>query len=466
MAVKTEKDLPDHLRATWLKAMSAMQLKNYGYTVQLLQTVLKEVPEFLTARQLARKASIAKNANKKSLMGGLSSASFSTMKVQGLLKKDPIAAMDAVEKLLDADPYGASLNQLLREAAMAAKMPEIAAFALETIVEGNLKDTKAMHELARHYMAHEQPTKAVEIYNSIQALIPNDLAAVKGGKDAAARASMQRGGWETAESYRDLIKDKDVAISLEQQGRVVRSEEMIEQQLVELHAKAEAEPQSVDTARKIAGLYEDKEDLENATQWYEYTIQLTNGSDGALIRKVADLKIKTFDNLLKQWEDYLAAVAPGSDEAKSAETQITDIKAQRASLLLSESRARVERNPTDLPLRFELGEVLVAIGNYQEAIPELQRARTNPNVRLRAMNLLGKCYQGKGMLDLSAKMFSEAAAEISAMDSTKKDILYNLGLVYDEMGDKEKCIGCMKQIYEVDYGYRDVAARVEGSYGG
>ena len=34
------------------------------------------------------------------------------------------------------------------------------------------------------------------------------------------------------------------------------------------------------------------------------------------------------------------------------------------------------------------------------------------------------------------------------------------------MGDKEKAVGCMKQIGEVDYGYRDVAERVEGSYGG
>ena len=28
----------------------------------------------------------------------------------------------------------------------------------------------------------------------------------------------------------------------------------------------------------------------------------------------------------------------------------------------------------------------------------------------------------------------------------------------------EKALACMKQIYEVDYGYRDVAQRVESSY--
>jgi len=46
----------------------------------------------------------------------------------------------------------------------------------------------------------------------------------------------------------------------------------------------------------------------------------------------------------------------------------------------------------------------------------------------------------------------------------KKEIVYNLGLVYERMGELEKSLACMKQIYEVDYGYRDVARRVESSY--
>ena len=50
------------------------------------------------------------------------------------------------------------------------------------------------------------------------------------------------------------------------------------------------------------------------------------------------------------------------------------------------------------------------------------------------------------------------------MDPVKKDVVYNLGLVYGKMEQNEKSLDCMKQIYEVDYGYRDVAARVEGSY--
>jgi hypothetical protein len=80
------------------------------------------------------------------------------------------------------------------------------------------------------------------------------------------------------------------------------------------------------------------------------------------------------------------------------------------------------------------------------------------------MNLLGRCYRELGMLDLAAKQLEEAAREIVSMDGMKKEIVYNLGLVYEEMGEAGKSIAAMKQIYEADYGYRDVAARVESSY--
>jgi tetratricopeptide (TPR) repeat protein len=97
-------------------------------------------------------------------------------------------------------------------------------------------------------------------------------------------------------------------------------------------------------------------------------------------------------------------------------------------------------------------------------VPELQRARQNPHARLKAMNLLGCCYGELGMLDLAMKQLEEASREILSMDAMKKEIVYNLGLVYQQMGQAEKSLVCMKQIYEVDYGYRDVAQRVESSY--
>jgi tetratricopeptide (TPR) repeat protein len=461
MAVLTEKDLPEFHRANWLKAMSAMQLKNYGYAIQLIQTVLKSHPGFLAARQLARRAAISRTSGKKAL---LSTASFSALKLQSQLKKDPGGTMDALEKSLETDPTNAQLNHLLKEAALASDMPEIAVFALETILEGAPKDTKVLHELARHHMENGDPGKAAEIFQRILAIAPNDLAAVKGSKDAAASDSMLSGGWNKKETtYRDLIKDKDLAVALEQQSRVVRSDEMIDSLLVELHAKAEAEPGGVDTARRIAELYEQKEDWENAANWFHYAASLSNNSDMALVRKASDLQIRQFDLAIESREEFIAA-NPDAPESTDYAAELESLKSQRAELALQSARARIEQNPTDLQLRFELGELLVETGSWQEAIPELQKARQNPNVRIRAMSLLGRCFTARNMLDLAAKTLSDAANELTVMDAVKKDVIYNLGLVYEKMGVAEKTVECMKQIYEVDYGYRDVAARVESSY--
>lgn len=464
MAIKSEKELPENQRATWLKAMSAMELRNYGYAIQLLQGILKAHPDFLLGRQLARKAAVAKSAGKKSMLGGLSGASFSAMKVQSQVKKDPIAAMEAIEKMLESDPYSSQVNQLLKDAALGAKMPELAVFALETITEGNPKDTKTLHELAKLYISNGDPGKAVDVYAKILEVTPNDLGAVKGGKDASAAASMQKGGWEREETtYRDLIKDKGEAVALEQQSRVHRSDEMIENLLAELSAKYNEDPQNVDTARKIGELYEQKNDLENAVTWFAYAAQLSQNTDSSLVRKVSDLRIKQYDDSIKGFEDFIAA-NPDSPDTAQYVTQLEDIKKQRAELLLEEAKKRVDRNPTDLQLRFELGEIYVNVGDYKNAVSELQKARQNPNVRLRAMSLLGKCYTERGMYDLAANTLSSAASELLQMDNVKKDIVYGLGLVYEKMGQKDKAVESFKQIYEVDYGYRDVAERVEGSY--
>jgi hypothetical protein len=68
------------------------------------------------------------------------------------------------------------------------------------------------------------------------------------------------------------------------------------------------------------------------------------------------------------------------------------------------------------------------------------------------------------MFDISIKQLADALADLVAMDSTKKEVLYEKGMIHAEVGDKVSALDCFKQIYEVDYGYRDVAQRVESSY--
>ncbi len=464
MAVKNEKDLSDQLRGSWLKAVAAIERRNFGYAIDLLQSLLRQEPEFLTGRQMLRRAEVTRAKTEKKGFFNISSAPLAVMKAQRELKKDPRKTIELVEKVLETGPYNSQANFLLKDAAIAANFPEIALFALETLLEENPRDVKVLHELGRLYHRYEQSDKAAEVYNRIAEVAPLDLEAVKLGKDASARASMKTGGWTEAESYRDLIKDKEIAVSLEQQSPLQLSDESIEDQINEVFARHEADPQNIDLAKRLGALHDQKDDLDGAIAWYQYAVELTNRTDPGLVRKVADLKMKLLDRRIRSDEQYLTEHGQEDPEFDVKTAELAEAQRQRASILIDDARKRIERNPTDLQLRYELGEHLANAGEFRHALPELQRARQNPNARLKAMNLLGRCYRELGMLDLAAKQLEDAAREMLVMDPVKKEIVYNLGLVYEQMGEAEKYIEAMKTIYETDYGFRDVARRVESSY--
>ena len=73
------------------------------------------------------------------------------------------------------------------------------------------------------------------------------------------------------------------------------------------------------------------------------------------------------------------------------------------------------------------------------------------------MNLLGKCYQELAHARPRREPTGRSGTGDSGDGRDEKEIVYNLGLVYEKMGDPAHSIVAMKQIYEVDYGYRDVA---------
>src|SRR5438477_624933 len=355
MPVKTEKELNETQRSLWLKALAAMELRNFGYAISLLQGILKQEPEFLTGRQLLRRAEVAKQKARKKSFFNISTAAIAVMKAQREIKRRPQGAVEMIEKILEDEPYNRQANLTLKEAAVAAGWPEIGVFALRTLLEQNPRDVKLLHELGQLHHQMGQREEEVQVYNRITEIDPLDAAALRLGKDAA---------------------EREIAVHEEFLAGHLKKDP--------IHAKKTEELQAA--------------------------------------------------------------------------------KKKRAGMMIEETKKCLERNPTDLQLRFELGEHLMNAQRFREAIPELQRARQNPNARLKAMNLLGICYREAGMLDLAMKQFEDAAKEILTMDPMKKEIVYNLGIVYEKMGEREKSLNCMKQIYEADYGYKDVAERVESSY--
>jgi len=461
MSEITEKDLPANLKPLWLKALTAVQSANHGYAITLLQSVMTESPGFVDGRKLLRKCALqlTGGAKKKSGLFGIQAGGMGVMKLQSQAKKDPVATLALIEKELEKDPLNDQINELLFDLCVKSGMFETAAFALETIRRGKPENAKLMHKLAGFYLERDQPQAAAEVYNDIIKHHPTDGAAIKGAKDAAARASMQKQRWDENADMRSLMRDASQFEELEKASRTGLTREQLEERRDRTIEKYNADPNHLATVKELAGLYEQLEDWQHAHTFYQWAHTLSNG-DVALATKASAMHDRAMEAELKSLEAAVAA-DPSNQELQA---QLDSRRSERRAEQVQEAQRRVDQNPTDPQLRFELGSALYHAGDFSSAIPHLQQATRNPHIRTKVLLLLGRTFKAKGMFDLSIKQLSDALADLHAMDNVKKEVLFEKGLIHEEMGDRTAALDCFKQIYEVDYGYRDVAKRVESSY--
>ena len=462
MPESSESELAPNVKALWLKALSAVQTNNHGYAVKLIQTVLKDAPTFLEGRQVLRKCEIVIcGAPKKrsSFLGMKTGGGFG--KISSQVKKDPVAALPMIEEELEKEPFNPELNDLLFEAFNAMGLLESAAFALETIRKGHPEEAKLLHKLAEFYLSHEQFQKAAEVYRDIIKNHPTDGSAIKGEKDSTARASMQKGGWSEQADMKNLMRHQGQAAELEAQSKSGLTKDQLEDRRDRLIAKYNEDANQLAVVKDLANIFEQLEDWANAQTFYSWGYTLSNG-DVAPQTTAGQMN----DRVQEQHMKELEARAASNPDDPEVQAMLAERKATRTAEAVEEAKRRVDQNPTDPVSRYELGQAYFNAGDFSNAIPHLQQAKRNPHIQSKVLLLLGLTFKAKGMLDMAVKQLSDALGDLIAMDNTKKEVLYQKGLIHEEMGDKGGALEAFKQIYEVDYGYRDVAQRVESSYGG
>lgn len=453
-----EAELDPKYQSLWKKALISAERKNWEYVIDQVLPIVTANLGFLDGRKLLRSAEGEVTGAKK-MSFGLGGGLF-----KGGAKKDPAEQIaDMEENIFRKDPFNASANEQLYEIAMRIKFHELAAFALETIRRGSPDNTKNMHRLAQHYMAHEQPEKASEVYRAIVKVDPRDMEANKGEKDAAARTSILRQGWGAEGDFRKAMKDTGEAAKLEMLSRQGMTQEQMEQFLAETINQYNEDQTNIVIVKRMADLYERLGQIDNALMFYDYALNSLNPGDVALQRKVEIIRDKAKDQKIADYEREIEA-NPDAPDIEDKRAQLAEIRRERASVVIAEAKTRVDRNPTDKTLRYELGQAYFNAGMFTEAIPELQQAKSNPNIRTKAILLLGRCFASKNMNDLAKTSLQEIAKELVIMDALKKEVLYELANVQEKMGDRAGSLDALKEIYNADYGYKDVAKRVEASY--
>lgn len=458
----TEQELSQANQALWHKAAAAVRASNLDYAVSIIQALLVENPTFLEGRKLLRRIEIQQSggAKKKSSFFGLNTSGLSSMKYQSSAKKDPAGTLVQLEKELTKDPQNEALNEVMFEIFAEMGLIESAAFALETVRSANNPETvKTLHKLADFYMGNDRAAAAAEVYTDILKHTPHDVAAIKGSKDATARASMKSQNWSEESDMKSLMRDRAQFEANEASTRSGMTRDQMVDRLNVLLATYGQDQNNLSVVKDIAGVYEKLEDWANSHAYYAWAFSLSNG-DVALRSKAEAMKDRAADAEVRELQKAMEA-DPENAELKA---RFQELRLQRLQMQVEESKRRVDQNPTDSQLRFDLGYAMYHLGDFTGAIPHLQQATRNPHIRTKALIILARTFRAKNMFDLAIKQLSDAIADLQSMDATKKDALYEKGLIFEQMGNKDAAVECYKQIYEVDYSYLDVASRVESFY--
>ncbi|MDZ4815881.1 MAG: tetratricopeptide repeat protein [Verrucomicrobiota bacterium] len=461
--VKTEQELPPDLKSIFVRAMESAKKDQHDYAIELLQMVVLKEPAFLKGRQLLRATATKKVKGQSSLVKTMSSGKISLLAAKSS-KKEPQKSLEVAEKILELDPHNKQGANILAEAAMALDLKEVAAFAYETFREAHLLDVDNLHKLARVYMAMKSGAKAEACFNALLKINAADTEAIKGLKDASALGTIEKGNWDNNDTYKGSMKNADEAAKIEAEKRLVKTDDQILQGISDLQQMIQNQPGNLTHYRKVADLYFQIKDWDNALGYYKHFYNESGQIDSSLAKLMTEIRVRRSNDWIEQRQKYIEAY-PDAADVDTYKQEIQQITSERDEMLLKTAEEQVGKYPNNNELRFDLGEIYLKLGRFDEAQRELQMATKAPSKRLTALNYLGQCFLSKGMLDMAIAQFQKAASEIPGMDSTKKEILYNLGDTLWNLGKFEEAMETgFKPIYQVDFSYRDVGPRVEDWY--
>ena len=432
------------------KAEEAARRRNYDFAVQLYQQILDIDPDVGDARSGLRSALKARAETKKSgKLFKLVKGAGPLAMAKGLAKAGKHdAAAKACESYLATAPLDVEGNMLLGTSLESAGHYRSALAVFEFITEIEPKNAEGLKRAGAMMARTGEASKALAYYERALEADPRDRDALKARKDLSAEAALESARYDEVEHSREQIVDAEETRNRERSQRLHRTTEEWEEERERLEARFAEDTTDVDVMLELAEVHEKLRDPEAALD------VLTRASsyrkdDRELQERVGRVKGKALKRAL-------AKAGKAGDQAKADKIE--------AELLVHESdelKRRIAIHPGDATLRLELGQVLFRTGEYDAAAAELQKALSDPRKALEARVMLARCFEAKGFGDLARAEYEKALSGCPENDQRRLDILYSLAALAEAADDSDEARALYSRIYEVDVGFRDVAAKME-----
>jgi tetratricopeptide (TPR) repeat protein len=439
-------DLSKHLA----RAKQSLDKRQYDYVLQQMEECLDLDPVNLDVHKMlldaARKK--AKEGAKTSIFASLTMPSMSA---------DPHKQLVAQCKRLGKNPEPKVIADVAEAALKMSQtvkpMYAVAIFYYDEFLASGLYNGKVLWDLAnvlferyRESKDNAQLDKAIKLLRDLERANPNHPEASRTIKNWEAMRSMTQRVSPTGGDYRSQLASTSQAKKAEAMNRNLRTLDDAKEVIEYLEQDLAANPADKQLWVKKGDIHLKFNQLPEAKAAFTKAQEIDT-HDFTVAMKLGDVELKGMKLAIEK------QVAAGED--------VTQAKADLLQAEIAEYRRRVERQPTDMTHRYNLGIRYIQCGEIDLAAAEFQKTVGDPKVRQESHRYLGFCFAKKNLLDLAVQQYtSYLSLALDDQADKSKEVRYLRARVLDDQGKRDDAIKDFERIVAIDLNYKDAAARL------
>ncbi|NLX21239.1 MAG: tetratricopeptide repeat protein [Phycisphaerae bacterium] len=445
-------------RSWFAKGQGLAEKKNYDYAIESYISGLNFWPEAVDEGHKPCRAA--------ALFRGSKKASFTDGYKYKVTDKDPKKAMLNAEMLLSKDPGNVGyMEALFKNAArggfdqtvmwIGELLADVAVREPKTTPERFVLLRKVYEELAgrneqdKPELAIQAYERAVDALSKLHALKPNDMQISTELRDVAGKLTILKGRYSTADSFRDSVHDTAGQKELHDKERLFQSDERMVELVAAARKRYEADPTDRLAINELASALCRQEDVKSENEAIELL------SEAAERTGEYRFKMRADDIRVRQLKRKREKAETSRDAEAFRKCKIDLLRFE-----LNIFKERCKQYPTDLRMRFQYGLRLFQAGKYDDAIPILQEARSDPKARVHCNLYVGRCFFEKGYHSQAIETLQEAIRSYeSPDDELGKEMHYRLGRAFEADGRVDDALKTYGQLIQWDYNYRNGEVR-------
>lgn len=446
--------------------------KNYDYGIRLLLSCCKLDPANLIYRQALRRAQKLKFNNN---MRGSLFAWLTTFPSKAKLKRakqnrDWILVLELGEYVLNRNPWDVGTQ---KDMADAAEHLGLIDFAIWSLTQARQKDPDNPNVNRLLALLSEQRgnfAEAINLWEQVRKAKPENQEAASKLKDLAAHETIARGNYQGAISGKSGRIDEDVSMgprsssgrrssSKKHKQSTTTAEEpasasshSVGGKIQQLLAQIQDNPANPEPYLILSNTYRRKGELAEAQKVLQEGLVPTNNHFD-LTLALADLEIEPFRKNLGITEERLQQNSTDEELRKIRIRLLKEINARELELF----RQKADRHPNDMNHHFELGVRLLRAGQTDEAIEELQTARSERRLLWSCAMYLGHSFKARKNWRLAKRNFTEALEAMPKNETEpRKEVLFNLAQGCAEANDLSEAIEWGNELANLDFRYKNI----------